>query len=316
MKIKAINSKIIAEKSASIFLSEKWLNLYDDRLKCFGIFDKSDKIIGGFAIFIEKKAKFIKYYRNLPYSPTISLFFENKAQNKSKILSENKKILSLLTSFFETLPYHILSVYLPSKYIDMQPFIWQNFKAIPSYTYIIDLEKTVAEIEKGFSTKRRNDIKKAIKDGVTAQLSSDYDTVKSLIINTFDRKNKALDVAMIDKILFEFADNKNSFAFVSYLSKTPIATSFCIYDKQKVYYLLGGYDSQNKHQGAGALAVSNAIKYAQELGIKNFDFEGSMLPEVEKYFRGFGGNLTPYYSINKAILPLEMALKIAKRSIF
>ncbi len=316
MKIKSISKIDISSKANSVFLSQGWLNLFDDRLKCYGIFNKGDQLIGGFTLYVEKKLGAINYYRNPFYTPTINLFFENKAQNKAKQLSENKKVLTLLADFFKRLPFHILSVYLPSKYIDMQPFFWKGFKTIPNYTYLLDLKLSVAEIEKNFSTERRNDIKKAIKDGVITKISDDYNVVKSLIINTFDRKNKSLDIEMIEKIIFDFANNDNSFAFISYLNDKPIATSFCIYDKEKVYYLLGGYDSNNKHQGAGALAVFNAIKHSQELGISTFDFEGSMLPEVEKYFRGFGGNLTAYYSVNRAILPIELALKFINRSLY
>lgn len=316
MEIKNIDIKTISEKSDSIFLSKEWLELYDDNLKCYGIFNKDNKIIGGFTLYIEKKAGFLKYYRNPFYNPTINLFYENKAQNKAKLLSENKKVLLLLADFFSKLPYHIFSVYLPNNYIDTQAFFWKGFKVIPNYTYLLDLNKDISEIEKNFSTERRNDIKKAEKDNIKTKLSTDYNTVENLIMNTFNRKEKSVDKDMIHKILFNFANNKNSFAFVSYKDEKAIATSFCIYDNEKVYYLLGGYDNNNKHQGAGALAVFNAIKYSKELGIKKFDFEGSMLPEVEKYFRGFGGDLTPYYSINKAKLPIEIALKFINRSLY
>ena len=137
-----------------------------------------------------------------------------------------------------------------------------------------------------------------------------------MVSNTFSRKEKDFDKDFIDKILFEFANKDNSFAFVSFQNNQPIAASFCIFDNNKVYYLLGGYDSKNKHQGAGALAVDAAIKHSKEKGIIIFDFEGSMLPEVEKYFRGFGGDLIPYYSVNKAKLPLEIVLKFINRSQF
>ena len=59
-----------------------------------------------------------------------------------------------------------------------------------------------------------------------------------------------------------------------------------------------------------------AIKFAKKLGIKYFDFEGSMVPQIERYFRGFGGKLTPYYRINKAKLPLEILLKFYRRELF
>lgn len=57
-------------------------------------------------------------------------------------------------------------------------------------------------------------------------------------------------------------------------------------------------------------------KHAKNLGLKYFDFERSMIPQIERYFRGFGGQLTPYYRINKAKLPFEILLKFFKRESF
>jgi lipid II:glycine glycyltransferase (peptidoglycan interpeptide bridge formation enzyme) len=224
--------------------------------------------------------------------------------------------MQLLANFFEELSYHILTIYFPSEFVDMQPFIWKRFKVVPYYTYIIDLAESISVIEEKFAPERRNDIKKAIKDGIICRKENCPEIVKKIALNSFARKEKNIDLKIFDKVLFEFSDLENSMTFISYKNEIPIAAAFCIYDKEKIYYLIGGYDNEFKHQGAGALALYSAIRYAKELGIHYFDFEGSMIPEVEKYFRGFGGVLTPYYSINKAILPLEIALKLFRRSVF
>lgn len=315
MVVKRIESSILSKKATSVFLSEKWLAIYDKGLEAYGIFNGGNEMIGGFSLYRQKRSG-ITYYRNPMYMSTINLFFENKSTNKAKILSENKKVMKALSNFLSDLSYGVLSIYLPENHIDMQHFYWQGFKVVPNYTYHIDLSKSETEIQKNYSTERRNDIKKAIKDEVTVELSNDLSLIKQMVSNTFSRKEKGFDEDMIDRILFDFANNQNSFAYVSFQNKKAIAASFCIYDQDKAYYLLGGYDSKNKHQGAGALAVDAAIKHSKQLKIKTFDFEGSMLPEVEKYFRGFGGDLIPYYSINKAKLPLEMALKLINRSQF
>jgi len=316
MQIKQIDIKTISNISKSVYLSEAWLSLYDDGLQCYGIYNKGEQLIGGFIIYLEKKVNILNFYRNPTYSPTTNLFFQNKAQNKSKLLSENKKVLTLFSNFIQNLKADILSVSLPYTYTDTQVFFWDNYKVIPNYTYLINLNQDIVTIENNFSTERRNDIKKAIKDNVSVEISQDFKLIKSLVENTFNRKKKTLDSQFLDKILFEFANQDNSYAYISFQNNKAIACSFCIYDKEKVYYILGGYDKDYKHQGAGALAVSSAIKHAKNMGIKTFDFEGSMLPEVERYFRGFGGDLTPYYSINKAKLAIEIGLKFIKRNQF
>lgn len=315
IQITSDNYELLQKNSGTIYNSKEWLNIYEDNLHIYGIYNQENKLIGAFNIYVQKKG-FIKYYRNPFHSPSINLFIETKAKNKSKKNTEIKKIISLISDFIDKFPYNILSLSFPPEFVDFQPFFWKNYKIIPNYTYIINLEKDIKEIEADFSPERRNDIKKALKDNIVCKKTTDFSTVKKLVLKTFTRKQKAISEIFLDKILFEFANKSNSFAFVSYQNELPIATAFCIYDNFKTYYILGGYDNNNKHQGAGALAVLESIKYSKEKNIKNFDFEGSMLPEVEKYFRGFGGDLTPYYSVNKANFLIEIVLKFIKRASF
>jgi len=315
MKIQRSNIETVSQIAKSVFLSEAWLKMYGDALEVYGIFDKGNHIIGGFVLFVEKR-KGLKYYRNPIFMPHTALFYKNQAANKAKRTSNEKKILKLVADFLNNLPYQVLTLAFPSEIVDMQNFIWNDFKVVPSYTYIIPLNKTMDEIKNDFTAERRKNIRKADSDGIVTKQVKEYNEVKSLIQNTFNRKGKNLSISYLDKILFGFANEENSYAFVSCQDEKPIACTFCIYDKHKVYYLLGGYDSQNSHQGAGSKSMEAAIALALEKGIEYFDFEGSMLPEVERYFRAYGGDLTPYYTVNKAVLPLEMMLKLKHRSQF
>jgi len=314
MEIKKVNKIELSEISNSVFLSEKWLDIYD-KVQCVGIFDNNNKIIGGFYYFIQKKIIF-SYYRNAPYSPSINLTFKVNSKNKSKLLTEKKKILTLVSNFFKGKKALLLYCVLPSNINDTQPFTWNKFKIGVKYTYMIDLTETEENIRNNFSPERRNDIKKAIKDDVTLKLETNYNTVKKIVNNTFNRKNKNIDNSMLDQILFNFANSNNSFAFVAYKAGIPIATSFCINDNNTCYYLLGGYDDKNKHAGAGALCVDGAIRHSKKLGLKIFDFEGSRLPEVEKYFRGFGGEMIPMYSFQRGGFVMEIVMKFIKRELF
>jgi lipid II:glycine glycyltransferase (peptidoglycan interpeptide bridge formation enzyme) len=198
----------------------------------------------------------------------------------------------------------------------MQPFIWKKFKVVPSYTYLLDLTITEKDLLMRMSNERRKNITKGIKDGLIVKQTTDYRLIKSLVMKTFSRQNEKLDLDYLNKILLEFADRTNSFAYATYNDNIPIACSFCLYDEHKAYYLLGGYDSESKHHGAGTMAMWEAIKHDKDLGLKCFDFEGSKIPHIERYFRGFGGHLTPYYQIIKARLPLEIILKFYKRELF
>lgn len=305
----------MAMKVGSIFNTTNWSKIFGRGVQQYGIYNKGGELVGGF--FLYKKGKLgLLIYCNPPFTPTIGPFLNVEAQNPVSVMDTWKKTLSLMTDFINKLSYSIVSISLNKNIIDTQPFIWAKFKVVPGYTYLLDLSVSIEEIRKRMSNERRKNINKATKDGLLVRKVYDFGTIKNLVLKTFSRQDEEINEFYLNKILFEFANNNNSFAFATYKDDIPIACTFCIYDSKTAYYLLGGYDSEDKHHGAGALSLWEAIKYAKESGLKSFDFEGSMIPQIEKYFRGFGGQLTPYYRINKAKLPIELLLKFFKRELF
>jgi len=305
----------LATEYGTVFNTIDWLKIFADKVRIYGIYDKNGGIIGGFSIYTERRFGF-KISRNPPFTPMIGPFLEIKAKNPVAIMDFWKEVLSLLANFLDKLPCSVISVSLSKEIVDTQPFAWKKFKVIPGYTYMLDLNSSIDDIRSAMSAERRNDISKALRDGLVVRQINDFEIVKSLVFKTLSRQGLTINEVYLNRVIFEFANKDNSFAFAAFKENIPIAVSFCVCDSRCAYYLLGGYDNKNKHHGAGALAVWEAIKYAQSLGLKYFDFEGSMVPQIERYFRGFGGQLTPYYRINKAKLPIEILLKFFKRELF
>ena len=306
----------LCETKGSIFNSFEWLTIYQDALEIFGIFNDDNKLIGGFYLFKTKLAGVLTHYKNPPFTPHIGLFFDNQTGNKANSLSFEKNLANCLAHFLDKLPFQIITLSLPDKFCDAQPFIWKKFKVIPNYTYQLNLENSEAELLKNISGDKRNSINKASKDKVSVIACTDMKVVKQMVEKTYTRKAKTLNEKILNSILFDFSNTQNSYAYVALVDNQPAALCFCIHDASTAYYLLGGYDSKNKHQGAGVLALWNCVLHAKKTGLKKFDFEGSMIPEIEKYFRGFGGDLVPYFTLNKANILVESVLKFIKRESF
>lgn len=318
MFLKAVDSRTevysqLARQHGSLFNQPEWLSIYGKDLEVVGIYSAGEELIGAFNLRIVKTYG-LTLLRIPPYMPHNALFFKSKAGTTTTRIATEKQIHKLITEYLASRKSHLTLSAFPAAFSDMQVYIWNNFKVIPNYTYHLPLDHTDPFTK--FSSEKRNSIRRAEKHGIEVVQTNDYALVRALVQKTFHRKQKDLSSALIDAILFRFATTENSYAFVAYQNQKPSACAFCIHDHKTAYYLLGGYDENNKHHGAGAMCVHRSVVHAQKLGLNLFDFEGSMLPEVEKYFREFGGTLTPYYTINKARLWLEMALKFKKRSIF
>jgi lipid II:glycine glycyltransferase (peptidoglycan interpeptide bridge formation enzyme) len=305
----------LALSCGNIFNTIGWTRIFGDKIRNYGIYNQGGDLMGGFFVYKDKKYG-LSVFREPPFTPSIGPFLFIEAVNPVAIMDIKKSVLSLMAEFIDNLKYSVVSVSLSRDVIDMQPFIWRKYKVIPNYTYIIDLGKSAEEIWGGMSGERRKNVNKGLKDSLTVEKTTDMDMVKSLVLKSFERQKKCPYEKHLDKVLFEFANEKNSFAFATFNGGSPIACSFCVYDRKTAYYITGGFDYENRHHGAGVMAMWESIKYAKHLGLKYFDFEGSMSPKIEKYFRGFGGDLTPCYQINKAKLPLEIILKCYKRQSF
>lgn len=305
----------LVRKSGSVFNQPEWIKLYGSAATVCGIFNLNNELIGAFNVF--KASKFgINYCIVPPYSPSNGLFFLNPASNNANKITFEKEVHQLIANYFIKINALLKISAFPVFTVDMQVYYWKNFKVIPNYTYQLNLKGTTEELFDNLTTEKRKSIRKAEKDNLEIKLCNDYNIVKQLVLKTFDRKNKSVSQSYLDKILFQFSNSTNSFAFVAYQNNKPSACTFHIFHNQTSYYLFGGYDDNNRHHGAGVSCMWRAINYAKNNGILIFDFEGSMLPEVEKYFREFGGQIIPYFTINKANYFVECLLKLKNRNRF
>ncbi len=305
MKLKLINKKdytafnSIISTHGCLFNTEQWLNIYNtSKLKILGVFDNNENLIGVFNYY-ESKKLLMKMIVTPPFSPNNGFFIINPAQNKSNRITFEKEALQLIAEYFSKKNPSIFASAFPVNYQDMQHFTWKGFQSTVRYTYHIQLNQTEDEIYNNLTTEKRKSLKKAEKDNIICSKENDYKIVLDLVLKTFSRIEKTPDTQLLKKIFFEFANESNSFAFVSKANDTTIAASFCVFDNKKAYYLFGGYHSEEKHHGAGVSSMYNCILHAKKIGLEIFDFEGSMIKEVEKYFREFGGDLIPYFEVKK-----------------
>lgn len=75
---------------------------------------------------------------------------------------------------------------------------------------------------------------------------------------------------------------------------------------------MGGGDPALRNSGATSLCMWEAIRFAATV-TKSFDFEGSMIEPVERYFRAFGAIQTPYFSVSKTPSRLLSSYQVLRK---
>lgn len=179
---------------------------------------------------------------------------------------------------------------------DVQPFKWRGFDVGVHYTYVLDLRPDIDALWSSLDSSRRRDIKKA-KKKVHEIKAGDLKSFKSLNAISLQNQDYGLNLEKLWSSIYR-KNKKSCKIFTYYEDKSPKASLFLVWDGSRAYYLGGGVDGQS--YGAMSFLMWEAIKFSKtELGVAEFDFEGSDLMSLEQYFRKFGGNLRPIFHIRK-----------------
>lgn len=305
-----------AEAAIGVFGSLKWLDIYGDSLSYVGIFKDERQMIGGFYLMNTRKYG-MGFMKLPPYTPHCGLFYHSESRNRASANSFTKELMTEVCRYISERKAALTVLAFPSQVTDLQPFIWEGYKVVPNYTYRIDLQASMEEIRSHFDPKNRNVISKALKEDI--QLSTNTLAKEELyrfFLGSLEAAGANVYQEHLKNIFLRFSDTSNSFSLEAKKNQELLGLVFCVYDTSTCYYLLGGVNKQAGVAGVNNLLIQQSIEQAQQLGCRVFDFEGSMLKGVEKFFRSFGPELFPYYTVNKASLPLEMLLKFKKRALF
>lgn len=218
-------------------------------------------------------------------------------QKYYKKLSWEKEVIDLLIS---QLPNNYLFYQcFDSKIINWLPFKWNNFEQTTRYTYVIK-NISLEEFEENLETDVRRRKKKAYELGVEVTEGSDIKVFYEINTMTFTRKGMKMPYSF--EFINELYNNCNrqnacKMYFAKYQGKI-IAANFLVYDKNTVYYLMGGIDPNYKDIGAMDSILFESIKFTLD-SKKVFDFEGSVIKSIETYFRSFGAIQQSYFQITK-----------------
>lgn len=281
----------------TLFHKTYWLKATGKKFSIYGCF-KGNEFYAGIPVCYDQIIG-CKYFSPPLQTPYLGILMKHQDAKYVKSITREKKISSELIQWLKGEFYSIKFNYTPGM-VDLQPFIWEGFTCNVRYTYIINLNNSLEDIWKSMDDTRRRNISKAKKDGINVSSNYDLQEVFSLVEKTFDRQDMKVPFkTVVFNYIYALKERNKC---ISFLSKNEngdnIAVVYLVWDNKRSYYLMGGYDSEKSHYGASAVAMWKAIKFSkEELGLAEFDFEGSMVPQIEQFFRKFGGILTPYYSV-------------------
>lgn len=272
------------------------------------VFDEGGKMCGGALMRWVNRAGF-KWLLPLPFSPDNGAFCRIQQSNPSSRLTFLKDFADALAEFVLSSGCSFCDMPFPPDFVDMQAFIWKGFMVRPSYTYHLRLGAGEEALWSGFSPKLRTAIRK--EEGLYRIEPASPDSVVAICDDSLRRNGLFSDRRSMESICSESHSSGWGTGFLAMAGEEPIAAVWLLRYKNSVHYVFGGHA---KGHGGTSLLLWHAIRYFAENGAQTFDFEGSMVPGIEQFFRSFGPALVPYFRIKKASPFSGMLLKIARPS--
>ena len=181
------------------------------------------------------------------------------------------------------------------------PFYWKGFNQTTKYTYILEDISDPEMVWDNLQGNIRREIRKA-RATVQVETTEDPNLMWKIWNLNFEQKGEKVKTKYEDFIRIDKACAKHNSRkiFIARDQDNNVHSSmYLVWDEQSAYYLIGGANPEFRTTGAASFLMYEAIKFASDKS-KRFDFEGSMIESVERFFRGFGGIQTPYFEITKA----------------
>lgn len=236
------------------------------------------------AYFTPYAGPFINY--PLDQKPSTKISYENKIHEE--LIQQLPKVAAIEQQF-------------PIDFSNGLAFRWNGFQESISYTYILDLSASEEVLWGNLRENIRRQIKKA--EGCV-QLEEEYHSEKleELFKGTFAQQKAAYpigDAGIIDRMADYVQKYKSGKMYFAKEGQEIHAAMLCIHDQKTAYYSIGAAAEAYKNSGAMSYLLWQNIKVAKAAGCQYFNFEGSVIPSIEKFLRAFGGQLTKVHLVSK-----------------
>lgn len=169
-------------------------------------------------------------------------------------------------------------------------------------THHLDLSKTYDELFNGFTSSRKRDINKLKQSGLAVREETNGDW----LIKMFDKNKQGVlkkhDYELLKRIMNAAIKHNCGTVYAAYENNERIAGHFLLHNGRYVINLFATSNARGRETQAMPLLLNNALQTFSGSN-KIFDFEGSQIESIAKFFASFGGVRVPYWMLRYNALP-------------
>ena len=281
----------IRKQYVPLYFRDTYLDLVCDSEWDVVLAKEGDQIVAAYIYMLKQKfgLKYIVQPQLCPY--TGPLFFNGKTEK------------DLFERLVKALPRHHLCI--QDFFFELPDLLGNKNVDYKKHTYTIAYPTDIDQLWNLQSSTHRRIIRKAERE-LTYEVESDMDVFLTFVSRTFDyrKKHNPNDPEIFRKVDAALNENGQRKIVKCLNAKNEIvAMCYLMHDERWTFNFANSVIEDYKHYGMN-LILWNEIKASLEAG-RSFDFEGSMIPGVDKFFQRYKGKKTSYpsrhYSKNSMI---------------
>lgn len=282
----------VLRNNGTIFQTTRWLKKYLEQIELW-VFRDANGIQGGFCS-IQTSKRGVRGYHIPPFCFIHGpLYSENKTLNYATFVSQLTAKLKghidfkTFTDIENILPYNTMG-YANSTALTYQinPVSVDDYKSILNKNKLRELNKLLKAVSEGdiiiHEEVKFNDLKKII--DITGKRGD------------FDHKPE-----MVKKLFFDGDTSMIKVFSLEIKNEGLVSVAIFVEDDKCVYNMINASKRLNHkiYKTINLLTLYNGIQYAIEKG-KVFDFEGSMIPGIAKFYSLMGGQVKQIIRLQKS----------------
>ena len=294
---KKIKDFISKSPQGTIFTSPEWLEAVSPGSWEYLVVEKNESITICIPIIRMKKYGF-SILNMPPLTQSLGVLLPIEEGKYAEALSRNMNRINELLAQLPSYSYFMQRFH--PEYKNWLPFYWHGFKQTTRYTYIIEDLSSIDDVWNGLRSNIRQEIRKAEKQLVIEQ-SNDLNALIFCIKSTFERQGGIeFSFKTLERIFQTCSNLDCGKIFLARNKKGDLCGGiYIVWDNKSSYYLSGGSHEQFRTTGAMPFLIWEAIRFSSKI-TKQFNFEGSMIKPIERFFRAFGAKQIPYFEISKS----------------
>jgi hypothetical protein len=290
------------EDSIPVFSRDWWLDAVCGENWEALVLEKKGRVYAAMPMYIPCRRIIVMPY----YTQTMGIWFAGESADTKYSSSLARRQAVCIYFIGQLRKYRRFSQNFSYEFTDWLPFYWEGYSQTTRYSYVLNGLKDIDKALANMSEQTRRHIKKAERQSILVRRGipeDDFLKIQSLTFRRQHKKNNQSS-AVLRRLIDAARKRGQGDIFGGYDKEGNLhAVAFVVWQNSSAYYIAGGGDPTLRSSGAHSLVLWEAIKYvAQYTDV--FDFEGSMIPGVEHFFREFGAIQTPYFTITRGKLSL------------